>query len=156
MPSFLVTNKTLAQYQYNYKKQKWQKKCCIKCNVGLCKLKSCIFLSSGGLTEQLLILVAMLIWSAAPVRIAGITRVHGVAHRAPTGQGIELIQKIAESILNCRENNCNILLNRYFYPPLMTGVLYIIPYVSVVKAQLCFVEQNIKKTLNKWLIVAWS
>ena len=37
--------------------------------------------------------------------------------------------------------------------PIMTGVLYIIPYISVVKAQLCFVEQKKKKTLNKWLIV---
>ena len=37
--------------------------------------------------------------------------------------------------------------------PIMTGVLYIIPYISIVKAQLCFVEQKKQKTLNKWCIV---
>ena len=37
--------------------------------------------------------------------------------------------------------------------PIMTSVLYIIPYISVVKAQLCFVEQKNKINLNIWLIM---
>ena len=32
--------------------------------------------------------------------------------------------------------------------PIMTGVVYIIPYISVVKAQLCYVEQK-NKILNR-------
>ena len=35
--------------------------------------------------------------------------------------------------------------------PIMTGELYIIPYISVVKAQLCFVEQK-KQTKPKQIV----
>jgi len=103
----------------------------------------------AGLKLLLLTLVAISLWFGL-VRSPCIQREshEDVAHSAPTGQGLESIQKFAELILNCREKNCDALLNRYFYPPLICMFYHTIEsalFYAVVNWGSCTTDKNCRR-----------
>lgn len=81
------------------------------------------------------------------------------AHSAPTGQAPESILKIAESISNLGEKNCNAFTNRYFYPTLGGTVVPLHEIHSGYRIK-CSVGINSLfqdvSELTVWLTLVWN